>query len=124
MKPAQTILYVEDDTDARELVTLLLTSEGYHVKTSELGYYAFTLALSGTFDLYVIDNYLPDITGVQLCQKIREIDSATPILFYSGSADSDIDDALAAGAQGFLRKPASVEQLLAEVKRLLAGALV
>jgi DNA-binding response OmpR family regulator len=113
------ILYVEDDADTREVVTLILTNEGYSVKTSELGHFGLTLARSSSFDLYLIDNYLPDITGERLCRKLREIDPTTPILFFSGSSESDTDDALAAGAQGYLRKPASGEELINEIKRLL-----
>lgn len=120
METSKTILYVEDDPDTRELVVFLLTSEGYVVKATDQARFVLTLARSQRFDLYVVDNWLTDMPGIQLCQKIRRFDRTTPILFYSGAAhETDIAAAMEAGANGYLVKPASIDQLLSEIKRLI-----
>jgi len=118
--PVQSVLYVEDDADTRDFVTYLLKAEGYAVTTTEDGQHALNLVRTWSFDLYMIDNWLPDMTGIKLCQKLRAVDPSTPILFYSGSVELDEqENALACGAQGYLTKPASIEDLLTEVRRLI-----
>jgi len=73
--------------------------------------------------LYVIDNWMSGVSGIDLCRKLREFDSRTPILFYSGAAfERDKQDAFAAGAQGYLVKPAGPDELIAEVNRIVSAA--
>jgi DNA-binding response OmpR family regulator len=68
----------------------------------------------------VLDHWLPDITGDDLCRKLREFDRLTPILFYSGAAyESDKARAMAAGAQGYVVKPADPDELVSEILRLI-----
>jgi DNA-binding response OmpR family regulator len=75
---------------------------------------------SERFDLYLLDNWLPGGSGVELCRKIRETDTSTPIIFYSGAAlESEREEALAAGAQAYLVKPVDVSLLVETVKNLL-----
>ena len=72
------------------------------------------------FDLYLLDNWLPGGSGVELCRKIRESDTSTPIVFYSGAGlDSEREEALAAGAQAYLIKPGDAAALVETVRRLL-----
>lgn len=60
------------------------------------------------------------MAGDLLCQKLRELDSTTPILFYSGAAtEADKARAMASGAQGYVVKPAEPDELTAEIRRLL-----
>lgn len=113
------ILYVEDEKDIREVVTLMCRSEGYEVSAVETGLAALELASCQKFDLYIMDNGLPDIRGVDLCKKLREI-NPTPTLFYSAASDkSDLETAFSSGAQAYVVKPASVEKLINEVRRLI-----
>ena len=64
----------------------------------------------------------PSLSGATLTEWIREFDKTTPILFYSGAAhDSDLQQALNAGANGYVVKPADNDTLLAEVSRLIAA---
>ena len=66
---------------------------------------------------------MPGISGVGLCQQLREFDEHTPILFYSAAAyDKDIQRALSCGAQGYLVKPADNDDLEAEVLRLISDS--
>jgi len=72
-------------------------------------------------DLYLVDNWMPGASGMDLTQKLREFDIKTPILFYSGAAyEADREAAYVSGAQGYLVKPADGDQLIAEVGRLIA----
>jgi DNA-binding response OmpR family regulator len=84
---------------------------------------ALLLARSNKFDLYMIDNWLPGGSGIDLCKQLREFDSHTPILFYSGAAyDRDKQEAFSSGAQGYLTKPVDNDELIKEVLRLIAEA--
>lgn len=117
------ILYVEDDADTRDLVSYVLTGANYEVALAENPEQAILLAKIASFDLYLIDNWMPGLSGIDLCSRLREFDADTPILFYSGAAyEQDKRAALAAGAQGYLTKPADSEKLLKEVSRLISDA--
>ena len=122
-QPNARILYAEDDADTRELVTLVLEMQNCQVVATESYEEALRLARAEHFDLYLIDNWMPHISGVRLCEQLREFDQHTPVLFYSGAAyEADKERALASGAQGYLVKPAAGDQLIAEVFRLIAGS--
>jgi two-component system, OmpR family, response regulator ArlR len=114
------ILYIEDHEDTRELVTLLLGQKSYEVITGST--IASGVALAGTerFDLYLLDSWLPDGSGLDLCQRIRQFDKTTPILFYSAAAyASDHDLALKSGAQAYLVKPSQPSELCDLVTQLI-----
>ena len=115
------ILYVEDDADTRELVSFVLRQENYDVVLAENNDNALLLARTIHFDLYMIDNWMPGGSGIDLCERLREFDSNTPILFYSGAAyDQDKRAAFAAGAQGYLTKPVENDRLISEVSKLIS----
>jgi DNA-binding response OmpR family regulator len=117
------ILYTEDDADTRELVSFVLGRNNYRVILAESNDSALLLAQSNQFDLFMIDNWMPGGSGIDLCKKLREFDSHTPILFYSGAAhDRDKQEALSSGAQGYLTKPVDNDELIREVFRLIAEA--
>lgn len=119
------ILCTEDDTDTRELIILVLSNEGFEVICTDSSDEALRLAHSQSFDLYLVDSWMPGLSGDELTRKIREFDSGTPILFYSGAAqESDKETARASGAQGYLVKPAGMEELVDEVARLIAEAKI
>ncbi len=115
------ILFVEDHEDTRDLITLVLKHEQYLVTTDVTVAGALKTAGTTQFDLYILDTYLSDGSGIELCERIRMFDSATPILFYSGAAhDADKLKAIRAGAQGYLVKPCSFAQLLRTVSSLIS----
>lgn len=119
------ILCTEDDPDTRELITLVLSQHGFEAECAGDADSAIAMARSKHFDLYLIDSWLPGISGVGLCERLRDFDKATPILFYSGAAyDRDKEQARLVGAQGYLVKPADGDQLAAEISRLIAEANV
>lgn len=121
MQPAKRrILCVDDDEDTCFMLTHLLGRENYDVATIRTVGGALELARNESFNLYILDEWFPKEAGISLCRKIREFDRHTPIIFYSGAAfESDIQEALYAGAQEFVAKP-YVDQLIETVHRLLA----
>ena len=117
------ILYVEDHEDTRELVTLLLSQKDYDVITGATIESGMALAKAEKFDLYLLDSWLPDGSGLDLCQKIREFDKVTPILFYSAAAyASDHEMALQCGAQAYLIKPSQPSDLCRLVSDLIESS--
>ena len=123
--PKGRILYTEDDPDSREIVIFTLRRSGYKVTCVDSGTEALRLAKNEGFDLFLVDNWLPGLSGPELTAHIREFDKTTPILFYSGAAyEDDKQAALNAGAQGYLVKPIGIERLIDEVDRLIAGAQI
>lgn len=106
------ILYIEDHADTRELVTLLLAQKSYEVITGSTMESGVALAGGGKFDLYLLDSWLPDGSGLDLCKRIRQFDQKTPIVFYSAAAyATDSDLALKCGAQAYLVKPSQPSEL-------------
>jgi DNA-binding response OmpR family regulator len=91
------------------------------VITAETPLKAIELARASSFDLYLVDNWIPGMSGTDLCEALRLFDSDTPILFYSGAAyPKDKAEAYASGAQGYLVKPADPDELVAEVFRVIS----
>lgn len=121
MKPAKRrILCVDDDEETCDMLTHLLGHENYEVTTIKAVNEALELARNESFNLYILDEWFPREGGLGLCRKLREFDPNTPIIFYSGAAfSSDKDEALYAGAQAYIAKPA-VEELIATVHHLLS----
>ena len=115
------ILLVEGQEDAWNIVAYKLEEHAlFHARGFEEGP---RLARRGYFDLYIIDNWLPDGSGSGLCRAIREFDPHTPILFHSAAAyEGDIQDALRAGAQDYLAKPIIPYELRQAVSRLISAA--
>jgi DNA-binding response OmpR family regulator len=117
------VLFIEDHEDTRELVGFVLEASGYSVTSVTTVAGALELAQAEKFDLYLFDNWLPDGTGFELCQRVREFDQVTPVLFYSGAVfDSDKLAAIQAGAQGYLAKPCPFSDLLRAVTVLIDHA--
>src|SRR5215470_5624774 len=78
------ILFVEDDQDTRELVQILLRQDGFRVSVTGEPAKVMELLATDHFDALLLDNRMPELTGIELCQRIRSFDQKTPILFCSG----------------------------------------
>jgi DNA-binding response OmpR family regulator len=116
------ILIVEDDADSCELISHLLrnANNNYQVFSVQTAEKALSLINSQPFDLYVLDYWLPKMTGVELCSHIRISDSKTPVIFFSGMARlTDMNLAISAGANEYLVKPNDLIKITDTVKRLL-----
>ena len=115
------VLFIEDDADTRELVSFVLRRENFEVVLATDSEEAMLVVGAMSFQLYLIDNWLPGESGVDLCKRLREVDRRTPILFYSGAAyEQDKRAAFAAGAQGYLTKPMELGELVQEVSHLIS----
>ena len=113
------ILHVEDDQDTRTLAAFVLQSEGWEVVSVDNAKAAIELAAAGGFDLYLLDNRIEGDTDNALCRGLRSFDPQTPILFYSGAVfPVEVQTALACGAQGYLEKPCTPKELVAEILKL------
>jgi len=121
--PKRRILCVDDDIDTLEMMTSLLGYEDYEVVQAQTVAEGLALAIANNFDLILLDFVFADGTGVELCRMIRGTGVPAPILFYSGiTLKEDIDQAMSAGAQGFLIKPVDLEDLLLHVSRFVGNA--
>ena len=115
------VLFIEDDADTRDLVSFVLRRENFDVVLATDSEEAMHVACAMSFELYLIDNWLPGESGVDLCKRLREFDPRTPILFYSGAGyEQDKRAAFAAGAQGYLTKPIEIGLLIEEVSHLIS----
>ena len=116
------ILCVEDDDETCLLIKNLLDLINCEVTAVQSVQDALQKIESEKFDLYLLDNWLPGGSGIELCQRIRETDTETPIVFYTGAAyDTDKQEALAAGAQRYLVKPTDISLLVTSIRELLGS---
>ena len=123
LEKSRRILYIEDHDDTRELVTLLLAQKSYEVITGSTIASGVALAGAEKFDLYLLDSWLPDGSGLELCKRIRQFDKTTPILFYSAAAyAADSELALNCGAQAYLVKPSQPTELCDLVSDLIESS--
>ncbi|MCI8518269.1 MAG: response regulator transcription factor [Hungatella sp.] len=110
------ILVVEDDAPVRNLITTTLKAHEYRFVTAADGSTAVMEAASHNPDIILLDLGLPDIDGVEVIRRIRSWSNVPIIVISARSEDSDKIDALDAGADDYLTKPFSVEELLARLR--------
>ncbi len=110
------ILVVEDDTSVRNLITTTLKAHDYRYLIAPNGQTAILEASSHNPDIVLLDLGLPDIDGVEVIEKIRTWSNMPIIVISARSEDTDKIDALDAGADDYLTKPFSVEELLARLR--------
>ena len=110
------ILVVEDDAPVRNLIGTTLKTHGYDYMTATNGESAVMQASSHNPDTVLLDLGLPDIDGVDVIKKIRTWSEMPIIVISARTEDKDKIDALDAGADDYLTKPFSVEELLARIR--------
>ena len=116
------ILFVDDDADTRDMMGTLLRLYGYEAIIASSVDNALERAKSGGLALCILDHWLTESDGVELCEQIRAFDSHTPIMFYSGAGyTADIQKGLDAGAQAYLVKP-DFEHLKPTIDRLIQAS--
>lgn len=114
--PKPLLLVVEDDRAVRNLITTTLETQDYQYHTAENGTQAILEAASQRPDILLLDLGLPDMDGVEVIRKIRSWSNVPIIVISARSEDRDKIDALDAGADDYLTKPFSVEELLARLR--------
>jgi DNA-binding response OmpR family regulator len=115
------ILLIEDFEPVRESVKETLEFEGWRVETCADGFVALVLIKSDRrYDLIILDNELPNLSGLELTRRARELPhrKETPIIMLS--ARECARDAFLAGANLFLRKPQDISKIVEAVARLLS----
>ena len=110
------ILVVEDDAPVRNLITTTLKAHDYKFITAQNGNNAIMEASSHNPDIVLLDLGLPDMDGVEVIERIRTWSEMPIIVISARSEDKDKIDALDAGADDYLTKPFSVEELLARLR--------
>jgi DNA-binding response OmpR family regulator len=111
------ILLVEDEVKLARFIELELTSEGYRVSVANDGITGLTLARESPPDLAILDWMLPGLTGVELCRRLRATGSKIPIILLTAKDEvSDRVTGLDAGADDYVVKPFSIEELLARIR--------
>lgn len=110
------ILVVEDDNSVKNLITTTLKAHEYRYLTACNGEMAILDASSHNPDIILLDLGLPDMDGVEVIKRIRSWSNLPIIVISARSEDSDKIEALDAGADDYLTKPFSVEELLARLR--------
>ena len=114
------ILYVDDNDDDCFIASILLRRTGYDTAIAGSARDALWFARSEPFDLFILDQLLPDGTGHDLCRRIRMFNRLVPIVFYVEDASrADREAALRMGAQGYVVKP-HINALVEAVNGLLS----
>ena len=104
------------------MMRVLLDEYGYEAVIAASVSDALERAKSGGLALCILDHWITEGNGIELCQQIRAFDSSTPIMFYSGAGyEADIQKGLAAGAQAYLVKP-DFDRLRPTIDRLIDEA--
>ncbi|WP_231642847.1 response regulator transcription factor [Nocardia sp. NRRL S-836] len=118
MKPR--VLVVDDEVGVRRALERGLSAEGMEVVTAADGPTALRVALTGAFDVVLLDIMLPGLSGYRVLQRMRADGVRTPVLMVSAK-DGEVDqaDGLDLGADGYLVKPFSFVVLVAQVRALL-----
>lgn len=117
-----TILVVDDEIVNRKIMITLMNQMGHRVLSADSGKRALELLGEEKIDLMILDLMMPDMTGDQVCQKVREQYSITelPILILTAAGRTlDLLNAFQCGANDFQKKPADADELKARVKSLL-----
>jgi CheY-like chemotaxis protein len=118
------ILHVDDDPDIRLMMSACLREFGYVVATAATNAEALELAKRIKFDLFILDVRLPDGNGIELCQKVNQLQPNSPVVYYSAYASNEEQKAaLSVAGDAYLKKPVSVRVLEQTIAELLEGKL-
>ncbi|MEO0375046.1 Response regulator MprA [Acaryochloris thomasi RCC1774] len=111
------ILLVEDEVKLAQFVKLELAQEGYEVTVANDGMTGLTSARELQLDLIILDWMLPGFTGIEVCRRLRATGDQVPVILLTAKDEiSDRVEGLDAGADDYLVKPFSIEELLARVR--------
>lgn len=116
---AYRIMVVDDEPLIRQLLTYQLTGAGYVVSTYAHGQAALEQLLLDQPDLVLLDVMMPDMSGWEVCRQIRQFSAVPVIMLTAKSADMDVVTGLNTGADDYIAKPYSLEQLLARIEAVL-----
>ena len=113
------IFIVEDERRIARFLQIELEHEGYETAVEDNGRRALDRIVQGDFDLVLLDVMLPEMDGMEICRKVREI-SEVPIIMLTARDDvSDMVSGLDLGADDYITKPFDMQELLARIRRAL-----
>ena len=116
------VLLIDDDVELVEMFQEYLTQEGFSVRTAHDGLTGTTLALSGNFNIAVLDVMMPGTNGIETLRRVRE-HSRLPILMLTGRGDdTDRILGLELGADDYVTKPCTPRELTARIRAILRRA--
>lgn len=114
---AATILLVEDEERLARFIELELSSEGYNISVAHDGLTGLTMARETPPDLLILDWMMPGMTGLEVCRRLRATGSKVPVILLTAKDEvSDRVAGLDAGADDYVVKPFSIEELLARIR--------
>lgn len=113
------ILVIEDEVELAGIIQRVLARERHQIDLAYDGLDGLDQALSGTYDLIILDRMLPGMDGLEICRRLRGEGLATPVLILSALGElSERVEGLDIGADDYLPKPFAFEELLARVRAL------
>lgn len=111
------ILIVEDEIGISNFLKQGLEEEGFSITTASNGAEGLEKALQSSFDLILLDWMMPKMSGLEVCQNIRKVNKTVPILFLTAKDTvQETIEGLKAGANDYIKKPFSFEELLERIK--------
>ena len=113
------ILLVEDEEKLARFIELELCHEGYLVTKAFTGRTGYDLAISGEFDLVLLDIMLPEINGMEVLRRLRRVSSVPVIMLTARDEVMDKVAGLDQGAEDYITKPFAIEELLARIRATL-----
>jgi len=113
------VLVVEDETQLARLIELELNHEGYQVIVKYNGREALEILKDEEFDLVLLDIMLPEIDGMEVCNRLRDFSDVPVIMVTAKDAVPDKVEALDMGADDYITKPFAIEELLARIRALM-----
>ncbi len=117
------VLVLEDELGFQTLLTEVLGGAGHEVVSAQSGAVALDLAAERPFDLLLVDNRMPGISGLEFLKRFRAIDPHAPVIIMTAYADVPVVvEAMRLGVIDFLVKPFSLDSLLPLVERSLRAA--
>jgi DNA-binding response OmpR family regulator len=120
------LLIVDDEDGVRALVRMTLDTGDYQIIEASDGHEALDLAREHRPDLILLDVMLPDLSGMDVCRKIKDdpdLASTTIVMLTARAQTSDVGDAEEAGADGYFTKPFSPIALMRKVESVLGSSL-
>ena len=123
MMEQKTILIVDDENMMREAVASYLEKQGYHVLQAETGTQALSLLEKETVSFVILDLMLPDISGEEICSRIRRQSRIPIIMLTAKTMEDDMLNGLNLGADDYITKPFSLKNRYAVVATLGLAAL-
>ena len=113
------VLFADDELTIREAVAYALRVEGVKVRTYDTGSGALDAARDRSFDLAILDVMLPDISGLEVCRRIRASSGLPVMLLTARDTEADLVLGFEAGADDYVKKPFSMTELVIRVRAML-----